>query len=137
MELTLAFCDARDIKCANILVDTNGRIKVADFGLAKQVSTYCFISFVPIHSLFFVFLLPMYSILGAVLRKTVLKIIAICVQISKLDELKSCKGSAYWMAPEVSFISFDSCFFQWTSLSRLFTQSIFYDIERRSIFFPS
>eukprot|EP00249_Psilotum_nudum_P023079 c28743_g1_i5 orf=176-2383(+) len=47
----------RDVKCANILVDVNGRVKLADFGLAKETS--------------------------------------------KLDELKSCKGSAYWMAPEV------------------------------------
>ncbi|XP_078441085.1 mitogen-activated protein kinase kinase kinase 1-like [Wolffia australiana] len=47
----------RDIKCANILVDASGSVKLADFGLAKQTS--------------------------------------------KLNELKSCKGSVYWMAPEV------------------------------------
>ncbi|GER40351.1 protein kinase [Striga asiatica] len=46
----------RDIKCANILVDTNGLVKLADFGLAKAV---------------------------------------------KLNEAKSCKGTAFWMAPEV------------------------------------
>lgn len=47
----------RDIKCANILVHANGSIKLADFGLAKEMS--------------------------------------------KFNDLKSCKGSVYWMAPEV------------------------------------
>jgi mitogen-activated protein kinase kinase kinase 1 len=47
----------RDIKCANLLVDVNGVVKLADFGMAKEVDN--------------------------------------------MDKLKSCKGSAYWMAPEV------------------------------------
>ncbi|XP_057803525.1 mitogen-activated protein kinase kinase kinase 1-like [Salvia miltiorrhiza] len=46
----------RDIKCANILVDVSGSVKLADFGLAKA---------------------------------------------SKLNDIKSCKGTPYWMAPEV------------------------------------
>ncbi|CAA0809917.1 Mitogen-activated protein kinase kinase kinase 1 [Striga hermonthica] len=46
----------RDIKCANILVDTNGLVKLADFGLAKATT---------------------------------------------LNDVKSCKGTALWMAPEV------------------------------------
>ncbi|KAG6655599.1 hypothetical protein I3843_05G204900 [Carya illinoinensis] len=46
----------RDIKCANILVDTSGSVKLADFGLAKA---------------------------------------------TKLNDLLSCKGTAFWMAPEV------------------------------------
>ncbi|CAN0893461.1 Mitogen-activated protein kinase kinase kinase 1 [Linum grandiflorum] len=45
-----------DIKCANILVDANGSVKLADFGLAKA---------------------------------------------TKLNDVKSMKGTASWMAPEV------------------------------------
>ncbi|XP_071725625.1 mitogen-activated protein kinase kinase kinase 1-like [Rutidosis leptorrhynchoides] len=46
----------RDIKCANILVDVSGSVKLADFGLAKATT---------------------------------------------LNDIKSCKGTPYWMAPEV------------------------------------
>ncbi|KAA8545390.1 hypothetical protein F0562_020174 [Nyssa sinensis] len=46
----------RDIKCANILVDTTGSVKLADFGLAKA---------------------------------------------TKMNDAKSFKGTAFWMAPEV------------------------------------
>jgi serine/threonine protein kinase len=35
-------CVTRDIKCANILVDASGLVKLADFGLAKEVVTATF-----------------------------------------------------------------------------------------------
>nr|CAB3470709.1 unnamed protein product [Digitaria exilis] len=47
----------RDIKCGNILVHANGSVKLADFGLAKE--------------------------------------------ITKFSAIRSCKGTVYWMAPEV------------------------------------
>ncbi|KAF9609986.1 hypothetical protein IFM89_019550, partial [Coptis chinensis] len=49
-------CHLRDIKCATILVDASGSVKLADFGLAKA---------------------------------------------TKFNDVKSSKGTPFWMAPEV------------------------------------
>ncbi|KAL8205854.1 hypothetical protein R6Q57_009405 [Mikania cordata] len=59
----------RDIKCANILVDASGSVKLADFGLAKARKTQCFIILLSL--------------------------------ATALNDIKSCKGTPYWMAPEV------------------------------------
>lgn len=44
--LSLCFLwSSRDIKCANILVDASGSVKLADFGLAKEVIVCLFVFF--------------------------------------------------------------------------------------------
>lgn len=76
------------------MVHANGSVKLADFGLAKEVHlipiAICAFYFVDTHSIW--------------LMSLFLYIILLCehLQMNKFDMLKSCKGSIYWMAPEVS-----------------------------------
>jgi mitogen-activated protein kinase kinase kinase 1 len=73
------------------LVHANGSVKLADFGLAKEVT----------------FLASM--MLFALLQTTnCLMFNFLAIQMSKINMLRSCKGSVYWMAPEVKLFLSDS-----------------------------
>lgn len=84
-----------DIKGANILVDPNGEIKLADFGMAKHVS--------PLHTK-----LTKKKKSGRAVTSFVMSynnwthLFISCCQITNCTSMLSFKGSPYWMAPEVN-----------------------------------
>lgn len=78
-------------------MDTNGSVKLADFGLAK-VLVFC--------SLLSPFTLRHFSSIENGMIHSFLALyltfyVCIILQATKLNDVKSCKGTAFWMAPEV------------------------------------